>query len=153
MLDATAFARPSLTVAILRPGWFMQDSDEYTLQPSIAAEGKVVAPTGEVRVSVWENQPRLVRRKSNGVWPVCRRKTFTKWDASEKPARRPTSAVVTRSKSGDSSMRTAKSTRAWISMDPKVSPHAANARCRVRVEMLSEVATSAACREVSGQAA
>ena len=29
------------------------------------------------------------------------RKTLTKWEASEKPARRPISAVVMRSKSGD----------------------------------------------------
>src|SRR6187455_246397 len=48
-------------------------------------------------------------------------------------------------------MRTARSTRAWISTDPKVSPHDAKALCSVRAEMLSELATSAACRYVSGQ--
>ena len=45
--------------------------------------------------------PRLARRICSGVWPVRLRTTFTKWDASENPARRPISAVVTRSNSGD----------------------------------------------------
>jgi len=43
----------------------------------------------------------LARRIRNGVWPVRVRRALTKWEASENPARRPTSAVVTRSKSGD----------------------------------------------------
>ncbi len=48
-------------------------------------------------------------------------------------------------------MREATSTRAWISIAPNVSPQAASARCRVRLEMLSELAMSASCRDVSGQ--
>lgn len=39
-------ARTKLTHSILRPGWFMQDFDEYFFQPAIAADGVVVAPTG-----------------------------------------------------------------------------------------------------------
>ncbi len=44
---------------------------------------------------------RAPRRMRNGVWPVRLRRTLTKWEASENPARRPISAVVRRSKSGD----------------------------------------------------
>jgi uncharacterized protein YbjT (DUF2867 family) len=40
-------ARTELTHSILRPGWFMQDFDEYFFQPSIAADGVIVAPTGD----------------------------------------------------------------------------------------------------------
>lgn len=40
---------------------------------------------------------------------------------------------------------------ASISIDPKVSPDAASARCRVRVDMLSELATSAARSNGSAQ--
>jgi uncharacterized protein YbjT (DUF2867 family) len=40
-------ARTKLTHSILRPGWFMQDFDEYFFQPSIAADGVIVAPTGD----------------------------------------------------------------------------------------------------------
>jgi uncharacterized protein YbjT (DUF2867 family) len=36
-----------LSVAILRPGWFMQDFDEYIFQPQITADGVIVAPTGD----------------------------------------------------------------------------------------------------------
>jgi uncharacterized protein YbjT (DUF2867 family) len=39
-------ARTKLTHSILRPGWFMQDFDEYFFQPAIAADGIIVAPTG-----------------------------------------------------------------------------------------------------------
>jgi hypothetical protein len=39
---------------------------------------------------------RLARRICRGVCPVCLRRTFVKWDASENPARRPISAVVMR---------------------------------------------------------
>jgi hypothetical protein len=42
-----------------------------------------------------------VVRICSGVWPVRLRTTFAKWEASENPARRPISAVVTRSNSGD----------------------------------------------------
>lgn len=38
--------RTTLTHSILRPGWFMQDFDEYFFQPAIAADGTIVAPTG-----------------------------------------------------------------------------------------------------------
>jgi hypothetical protein len=44
---------------------------------------------------------RAPRRMRNGVWPIRLRRTLTKWEASENPARRPISAVVRRSKSGD----------------------------------------------------
>jgi uncharacterized protein YbjT (DUF2867 family) len=40
-------ARTGLTHSILRPGWFMQDFDEYFFQPAIAADGQLVAPTGD----------------------------------------------------------------------------------------------------------
>jgi uncharacterized protein YbjT (DUF2867 family) len=40
-------ARTKLTHSILRPGWFMQDFDEYFFQPAIAAEDSIVAPTGD----------------------------------------------------------------------------------------------------------
>jgi hypothetical protein len=56
---------------------------------------------------------------------MCLRRTLVKWDASENPARRPISAVVTRSNSGDWSMRAATLTRACINIEPKVSPQAA----------------------------
>lgn len=46
-IELDLLARSGLTVAILRPGWFMQDFDEYIFQPSIAAEGELVAPTGD----------------------------------------------------------------------------------------------------------
>jgi uncharacterized protein YbjT (DUF2867 family) len=39
--------RTKLTHSILRPGWFMQDFDEYFFQPAIAADGVIVAPTGD----------------------------------------------------------------------------------------------------------
>ena len=39
--------RTAFTHSILRPGWFMQDFDEYIFQPSIAADGEIVAPTGQ----------------------------------------------------------------------------------------------------------
>jgi hypothetical protein len=42
----------------------------------------------------------LARRIRTGVWPARLRRTLTKWEASENPARRPISAVVRRSKSG-----------------------------------------------------
>ena len=45
-IELDLLARSGLTVAILRPGWFMQDFDEYIFQPSIAADGELVAPTG-----------------------------------------------------------------------------------------------------------
>jgi hypothetical protein len=99
----------------------------------------------------FEHQMPQAFRTCSGVWPVRLRKTLAKWEASEKPARRPISAVVTRSKSDDRSMRTATSTRACISTAPKVSPQAASVRCSVRVEMLREVAISAACNDASGQ--
>jgi uncharacterized protein YbjT (DUF2867 family) len=38
--------RTTLTHSILRPGWFMQDFDEYFFQPAIASEDVIVAPTG-----------------------------------------------------------------------------------------------------------
>jgi uncharacterized protein YbjT (DUF2867 family) len=38
--------RSDLTYSILRPGWFMQDFDEYFFQPAIAADGLLIAPTG-----------------------------------------------------------------------------------------------------------
>jgi hypothetical protein len=60
----------------------------------------------------FQYSPRRARRICSGVWPTRLRKTFTKWEPSENPARRPISAVVTRSNSGDWSMRTARSTRA-----------------------------------------
>jgi uncharacterized protein YbjT (DUF2867 family) len=40
-------SRTKLTHSILRPGWFMQDFDEYFFQPAIAADGVIVAPTGD----------------------------------------------------------------------------------------------------------
>jgi uncharacterized protein YbjT (DUF2867 family) len=40
-------ARTAFTHSILRPGWFMQDFDEYFFQPAIAADGVIVAPTGQ----------------------------------------------------------------------------------------------------------
>jgi uncharacterized protein YbjT (DUF2867 family) len=39
--------RSDLTHSILRPGWFMQDFDEYFFQPAIAADGLLIAPTGD----------------------------------------------------------------------------------------------------------
>jgi len=39
--------RTAFTHTILRPGWFMQDFDEYFFQPTIAADGVIVAPTGD----------------------------------------------------------------------------------------------------------
>ncbi|MDA0161556.1 NAD(P)H-binding protein [Solirubrobacter ginsenosidimutans] len=39
--------RSDLTYSILRPGWFMQDFDEYFFQPAIAADGLLIAPTGD----------------------------------------------------------------------------------------------------------
>ena len=38
--------RTAFTHSILRPGWFMQDFDEYVFAPSIVADGTVVAPVG-----------------------------------------------------------------------------------------------------------
>ena len=46
-IELDLLARTGLTAAILRPGWFMQDFDEYIFQPSIAADGEIVAPTGD----------------------------------------------------------------------------------------------------------
>ena len=46
-IELDLLARTGLTTAILRPGWFMQDFDEYIFQPSIAADGEIVAPTGD----------------------------------------------------------------------------------------------------------
>jgi uncharacterized protein YbjT (DUF2867 family) len=40
-------ARATLTYSILRPGWFMQDFDEYFFQPAIAADSVIAAPVGE----------------------------------------------------------------------------------------------------------
>jgi uncharacterized protein YbjT (DUF2867 family) len=40
-------ARGGVTHTILRPGWFMQNFSEYVFQPAIAAEGAIVAPTGD----------------------------------------------------------------------------------------------------------
>jgi hypothetical protein len=51
--------------------------------------------------TVLTNYPHLARRICSGVCPVSLRRTFVKWEASENPARRPISAVVKRSKSGD----------------------------------------------------
>jgi uncharacterized protein YbjT (DUF2867 family) len=45
-IELDLLGRDGLTVAILRPGWFMQDFSEYIFQPSIAADGELVAPTG-----------------------------------------------------------------------------------------------------------
>ena len=120
----------------------------------VSVERGIETSDGRVHVDVDEcanGVSWLARRICSGVRPVRRRRTFTKWDASENPARRPISAVVTRSNSGDCSMRAARSTRAWISIAPNVSPHAASARCRLRLDMWSELATSAACRDVSAQ--
>jgi len=39
--------RTAFTHSILRPGWFMQDFDEYVFAPSIVADGTVVAPVGD----------------------------------------------------------------------------------------------------------
>jgi uncharacterized protein YbjT (DUF2867 family) len=39
--------RPRLTHSILRPGWFMQDFDEFVFAPAIVAEGVIVAPSGD----------------------------------------------------------------------------------------------------------
>jgi catechol 2,3-dioxygenase-like lactoylglutathione lyase family enzyme len=91
--------QPSFQLGLFRPQ--APVLDEATGAHARSRVNRPIFEDSVVRVCDWENQPRLVRRKSNGVWPVCRRRTFTKWDASEKPARRPTSAVVTRSKSGD----------------------------------------------------
>ena len=40
-------ARTALTHSVLRPGWFMQDFSEYFFQPAIAADGVIVAPSGD----------------------------------------------------------------------------------------------------------
>ncbi len=39
--------RTKLTHSIVRPGWFMQNFDEFFFQPAIAADGVIVAPTGD----------------------------------------------------------------------------------------------------------
>src|SRR5215207_8659806 len=39
--------RTAFTHSILRPGWFMQDFDEYVFAPAIVADGAVVAPVGD----------------------------------------------------------------------------------------------------------
>jgi uncharacterized protein YbjT (DUF2867 family) len=39
--------RTAFTHSILRPGWFMQDFDEYVFLPAIVTDGAVVAPAGE----------------------------------------------------------------------------------------------------------
>lgn len=46
-VELDLLSRTSLTSAILRPGWFMQDFDEYVFQPAIAAEDAIVAPAGD----------------------------------------------------------------------------------------------------------
>jgi uncharacterized protein YbjT (DUF2867 family) len=39
--------RTAFTHSILRPGWFMQDFDEYFFAPSIIAEGEIQVPAGD----------------------------------------------------------------------------------------------------------
>ncbi|MBE2315590.1 NAD(P)H-binding protein [Solirubrobacter sp. CPCC 204708] len=39
--------RTAFTHSILRPGWFMQDFDEFFFAPTIVSDGIVVAPTGD----------------------------------------------------------------------------------------------------------
>lgn len=46
-VELDLLSRTGLSAAILRPGWFMQDFDEYIFQPAIAAEGRIVAPAGD----------------------------------------------------------------------------------------------------------
>ena len=46
-VELDLLARTGLSVAILRPGWFMQDFDEYIFAPAIGAEDAIVAPTGD----------------------------------------------------------------------------------------------------------
>jgi uncharacterized protein YbjT (DUF2867 family) len=46
-IELDLLRRDGLTVAILRPGWFMQDFSEYVFEPSITADGALVAPTGD----------------------------------------------------------------------------------------------------------
>lgn len=46
-VELDLLSRTGITTAILRPGWFMQDFDEYYFQPAIAAAGSVIAPTGD----------------------------------------------------------------------------------------------------------
>jgi uncharacterized protein YbjT (DUF2867 family) len=46
-IELDLLARTGLTTAILRPGWFMQDFDEYVFAPAIVADGTVVAPAGD----------------------------------------------------------------------------------------------------------
>jgi hypothetical protein len=58
-------------------------------------------PRGAVVAEVYPEHSYLPRRICNGVWPAHLRRTLLKWEASENPARRPTSAVVTRSNRGD----------------------------------------------------
>jgi hypothetical protein len=61
-----------------RRGWVEAGS---TISATGDPRGRMNGPVLEdsvVRVCVWKNQPRLVRRTRNGVWPVCRRRTFTK---------------------------------------------------------------------------
>ncbi len=41
--------RTALTHSILRPGWFMQDFDEYFFAPAIVAEGVIQMPVGDGR--------------------------------------------------------------------------------------------------------
>lgn len=40
-------AKRPFTHSIVRPGWFMQDFDEYFFAPTIAADGAVVMPAGD----------------------------------------------------------------------------------------------------------
>jgi hypothetical protein len=63
----------------------------------MALEGCPGLPSGASRFAY----ACLARRIRNGVWPLRLRKTLTKWDASENPARRRISVVVTRSKNVD----------------------------------------------------
>jgi hypothetical protein len=59
-------------------------------------------PEADIADSSRRDQLCLARRRiCSGVCPVRMRVTFVKWEASENPARRPISAVVMRSKSGD----------------------------------------------------
>jgi hypothetical protein len=76
----------------------MADDDEGPERAPVPTTREVLPESSESASIAYDG---LARRIPNGVWPVVLRKTLTKWEASENPARRPISAVVTRSKSGD----------------------------------------------------
>jgi len=46
-IELELISRDTLTHSILRPNWFMQDFSESFFQPSIAADGVILAPTGD----------------------------------------------------------------------------------------------------------